>query len=113
MEETRAEDIPPVPLMGVFVVYDLDRCVKDTKEDGVLLYEVCKRAQLLEVSESWEISDDGATLYLKPDPLNFMYYINSWEPRAEDSNVKPESVFHKRDAPTFESSRYEGSLGKL
>lgn len=78
--------------MGAFVVYD-DQVDKAMEEDGVPRYEVSKRSQFLKKLESCEISNDGATLYLKPDPVSFMYYMNSCEPRIEDTHMQPSRAF--------------------
>ncbi|CAM9682925.1 unnamed protein product [Laminaria digitata] len=99
--ELRPEEVPPIPLMGDFTVYDhAGQLTKAMERDGVPRYQVCKRGQFLKMLESWEVSNEGATLYLKPDPSSFLYYINSCEPRIEDLNTEASSVFEKHDAAT-------------
>lgn len=95
----RPDEIPPIPLMGEFVIFDGEaQAEKAMLEDGVPRYEVCKRPQFVKMLESWEVSNDGANLYLNPKAVSFMYYLNSSDPRVEDTNVEPISAFVAHDA---------------
>ena len=69
--------------------------------DGVPRYGVCNSDTLRKICAPHESVRDGAGLYLRPDPCNPWYYMNSTAgatdgaPTAEQ-NVSPELIFSGR-----------------
>lgn len=88
-------DFVGIPLMGSFEIYD--DVVADVRApmaaDGIPRYSVVEGAKFQKILESYEVSREGAKLFLRPDPACVLYYMNSSYPDVERANMSKENVF--------------------
>lgn len=76
-----------------------DEVMANIESDGVPRYALCGPEKLSPLLEPAEVARVGATLYIKPDPLCFLYYMNSSSGSSQGPNVSRRSVWDEKSPP--------------
>lgn len=111
------DEAMPLYVVGSYEVLTPQEVLHSVEIDGVPRYALCTATQFKALLEPTEIARDGATLCLKPDPMCFLYYINSSFNEAGTQNVARRSLWDgkwsKQDVKSMLSDSEHGVEFKI